>query len=199
MAGPSRTMPGKPARIRQHDGRIATRSATAGLARIPAPATGRARWEALHGDQRVQQADWLWPRRGDWMAQLDEAILADARPTLLVAHSLGCHLVAAWAAHSQHTSPGAGCTAGGPARPRARRHAADRRALAAAGAAAAAVPGHAAAQRRRPVLQRRRARAMAAAWGAAAHSVGAGRPRQRRQSAWATGRQAAPGCSELGR
>lgn len=41
------------------------------------------------------------------MMQLDEALLADARlheePAVLVAHSLGCHLVAAWAAHSQHT------------------------------------------------------------------------------------------------
>ncbi|HEY1091397.1 MAG TPA: alpha/beta hydrolase [Burkholderiaceae bacterium] len=62
----------------------------------------QSRWEDLHADQRVEQDDWLWPRRGDWMAQLEEAVLADPRPTLLVAHSLGCHLVAAWAAHSQH-------------------------------------------------------------------------------------------------
>jgi len=61
------------------------------------------RWEQAHGHQRVQQADWLWPRRGDWMMQLEQALLADECPALLVAHSLGCHLVAAWAAHSQHT------------------------------------------------------------------------------------------------
>jgi predicted alpha/beta hydrolase family esterase len=63
-------------------------------------------WETAHGDERVQQADWLWPRRGDWMAQLDEALLADTHqtPVVLAAHSLGCHLVAAWAAHSQHTA-----------------------------------------------------------------------------------------------
>ena len=60
-------------------------------------------WEQAHGHQRVQQSDWLWPRRGDWMMQLEETLLADARPALLVAHSLGCHLVAAWAAHSQHS------------------------------------------------------------------------------------------------
>ena len=40
------------------------------------------------------------------MMRLDEALLADdallAQPAVLVAHSLGCHLVAAWAAHSQH-------------------------------------------------------------------------------------------------
>lgn len=60
------------------------------------------RWESLHGFVRVHQDDWTWPRRGDWMARLDEVLLADERPTLLAAHSLGCHLVAAWAAHSRH-------------------------------------------------------------------------------------------------
>ena len=29
----------------------------------------QSRWEALHGDRRVAQDDWLWPRRGDWMAR----------------------------------------------------------------------------------------------------------------------------------
>lgn len=61
----------------------------------------QSRWEALHGFERVQQADWVWPRRGDWMARLDDVLHADQRPVLLVAHSLGCHLVAAWAAHSR--------------------------------------------------------------------------------------------------
>jgi uncharacterized protein len=61
-------------------------------------------WEAQHGFARVQQADWLWPRRGDWMARLEEVLLDDPRPALLVAHSLGCHLVAAWAAHSKNTA-----------------------------------------------------------------------------------------------
>lgn len=62
------------------------------------------RWELRHGFERVEQADWEWPRRGDWMARLDEVLLQDERPALLVAHSLGCHLVAAWAAHSRHTA-----------------------------------------------------------------------------------------------
>ena len=64
-------------------------------------------WEAEHGDARVVQHDYMRPRRGDWMARLDEAIVDQVVPTgvpaLLAAHSLGCHLVAAWAAHSQHT------------------------------------------------------------------------------------------------
>lgn len=65
------------------------------------PAHWQSRWESLHGFQRVEQADWDWPRRNDWVARLDEVLLGDSRPALLVAHSLGCHLVAAWAAHSQ--------------------------------------------------------------------------------------------------
>ena len=63
------------------------------------------RWAALHGFTRVEQDDWTWPRRGDWMARLDDVLLSgpDRRPAVLVAHSLGCQLVAAWAEHSRHT------------------------------------------------------------------------------------------------
>jgi predicted alpha/beta hydrolase family esterase len=68
------------------------------------PAHWQSRWQALHGFERVEQADWQWPLRGDWMARLDEVLLDDARPALLVAHSLGCQLVAAWAAHSRLAS-----------------------------------------------------------------------------------------------
>ena len=65
------------------------------------PGHWQTRWQALHGFERLQQADWLWPRRGDWMTRLEDALLDDPRPTALVAHSLGCHLVAAWAVHSR--------------------------------------------------------------------------------------------------
>jgi len=68
------------------------------------PEHWQTRWERIHGCQRVQQNDWLWPRRGDWMARLDEVLLEDPRPAILIAHSLGCHLVAGWAAHSQHSA-----------------------------------------------------------------------------------------------
>lgn len=63
----------------------------------------QSRWEALYGYARVQQHDWDHPLRGDWMAQLEEAVLAARAPVVLVAHSLGCMLAAAWAAHSQNT------------------------------------------------------------------------------------------------
>ena len=73
------------------------------------PRHWQSRWEALYGDVRVQQSDWMHPLRGDWMMRLDEAIgelelAEDAPQVALVAHSLGCHLVAAWAAHSRKTA-----------------------------------------------------------------------------------------------
>jgi predicted alpha/beta hydrolase family esterase len=64
----------------------------------------QSRWEAAHGYTRVQQHDWAQPLRGDWQIQLEEAVLACDEPAVLVAHSLGTMLVAAWAAHSQNTS-----------------------------------------------------------------------------------------------
>ena len=68
------------------------------------PEHWQSRWELLHGFERVEQSDWHWPRRGDWMARLEEVLLSTATPAVLVAHSLGCHLVAAWAAHSAHSA-----------------------------------------------------------------------------------------------
>lgn len=64
-------------------------------------------WEAGHRYQRVQQHDWLRPLRGDWIARLEDVLLArqaaGCPAAVLVAHSLGCQLVAAWAAHSRNT------------------------------------------------------------------------------------------------
>ena len=68
------------------------------------PGHWQTQWERLHGFVRVEQDDWQWPRRGDWMARLEEVLLEADTPALLVAHSLGCQLVAAWAAHSRHVS-----------------------------------------------------------------------------------------------
>ncbi|WPC04998.1 alpha/beta hydrolase [Pseudomonas benzenivorans] len=54
----------------------------------------------LAGSDRVEQGDWLAPRRDDWVAELQRSIAADPRPTLLIAHSLGCITVAHWAAQA---------------------------------------------------------------------------------------------------
>ena len=62
----------------------------------------QSRWETLHGDRRVEQHDWMRPLRGDWLARLEEVLLEQGKPSILVAHSLGCILVAAWAAHSKN-------------------------------------------------------------------------------------------------
>lgn len=67
------------------------------------PLHWQSRWEVLHGYTRVEQHDWLAPKRGDWIARLEEVILSCTGPVALVAHSLGCLQVAAWAAHSKHT------------------------------------------------------------------------------------------------
>lgn len=72
------------------------------------PAHWQSRWEALYGDVRVDQHDWMKPLRGDWLARLEEVLLAQNRPSILVAHSLGCMLVAAWAAFSKNTHRVAG-------------------------------------------------------------------------------------------
>jgi len=70
------------------------------------PAHWQSRWELRHGCQRVEQHDWQHPRRGDWSARLEEVVLAQpaGTPLLLAAHSLGCLLVAWWAAHSRHAT-----------------------------------------------------------------------------------------------
>ena len=61
-------------------------------------------WEQRHGYRRVEQHDWMRPLRGDWVARLEDVVLSCGEPAVLVAHSLGCILVAAWAAHSGHTA-----------------------------------------------------------------------------------------------
>jgi uncharacterized protein len=82
------------------------------------PAHWQSRWEAIYGYARVPQHDWQRPLRGDWIAQLETVLLSNkelsaqlicgpeadlaSKSVVLVAHSLGCHLVAAWAAHSRH-------------------------------------------------------------------------------------------------
>jgi predicted alpha/beta hydrolase family esterase len=62
------------------------------------------RWARLHGYAVVAQDDWMRPKRGDWLARLDEVVIDSPGSVVLVAHSLGCIQVAAWAAISQHTA-----------------------------------------------------------------------------------------------
>ena len=48
--------------------------------------------------ERVQQRDWDQPDAAEWIAALEAHIGRDTRPTVLIAHSLSCSLVARWAA-----------------------------------------------------------------------------------------------------
>lgn len=66
------------------------------------PAHWQSLWQAQHGYQRIDQHDWLRPLRGDWIARLEDVVLSADGPVVLVAHSLGCVLVTAWASHTRH-------------------------------------------------------------------------------------------------
>lgn len=58
-------------------------------------------WQrSLPGSARVEQRDWLNPDRQAWVAELQRSIDSDPRPTILIAHSLGCITVAHWAAQA---------------------------------------------------------------------------------------------------
>ena len=47
-------------------------------------------WQrSLPGSVRVEQSDWLNPQRADWVAALNQALAADPRPAILIAHSCG--------------------------------------------------------------------------------------------------------------
>ena len=64
--------------------------------------SGPEHWQTLFlrrnpGLARVEQADWDKPEPGAWIAALEAAGTAAPPPVVLVAHSLGCLLVAHWA------------------------------------------------------------------------------------------------------
>lgn len=65
-------------------------------------------WQRRHGHQRLEQHEWARPLRGDWQIQLENEVLQRTGPLWLVAHDLGCWLVAAWACASRHAHKVAG-------------------------------------------------------------------------------------------
>ena len=68
------------------------------------PSHWQSRWEQRHGYRRVDQHDWERPLRGDWLARLEDMVLACDEAAVLVAHGLGCIQAAAWAASSRHAN-----------------------------------------------------------------------------------------------
>jgi len=65
------------------------------------PEHWQSRWQDREPDfLRVQQRDWDEPDFADWHANLEAAVAGCSEAPILVAHSLGCLLVAAWAART---------------------------------------------------------------------------------------------------
>jgi uncharacterized protein len=68
------------------------------------PEHWQSRWQREYpGWKQVTQKDWERPVCSAWVESLNAAIQATRGPLVLVAHSLGCLLVAHWAA--SHTGP----------------------------------------------------------------------------------------------
>lgn len=64
--------------------------------------SGRGHWQTLWQQKypswtRAPHRDWNSPERDEWVAELDAAIADCTGRPILVAHSLGCMLVAQWA------------------------------------------------------------------------------------------------------
>lgn len=61
----------------------------------------QSRWEAMSPSfTRVVQREWDEPVCADWVTSLEQAVAHAGPDTVLVAHSLGCLLVAHWSASS---------------------------------------------------------------------------------------------------
>lgn len=134
-------------------------------------------WAALDPQiDRVVQRDWEAGTRAEWVATLDRAIQADQRPTVLVPHSLGCLTAAEWAA--RHRGPVVGALMVAPADV----HDSWADSAAARGPLYRSfrpVPMHPlpfpsllVASTDDPLLSRRRAQALADAWGSELQTVG---------------------------
>ncbi|MFZ6751153.1 RBBP9/YdeN family alpha/beta hydrolase [Undibacterium sp. Ren11W] len=65
------------------------------------PAHWQSLWESsLPNVSRVQQENWDQPNCQDWLASLEQQLCDTDEPVIIVAHSLGCALLAHWAQSS---------------------------------------------------------------------------------------------------
>ena len=68
----------------------------------------QSRWQAAHANyRRVEQRDWDHPVCSEWLAALELAVASSGAGSILVAHSLGCLLVAHWLQATQLRVAGA--------------------------------------------------------------------------------------------
>ena len=58
------------------------------------PSHWQSLWEQRYGLVRVEQEDWAHPNRSTWVKRLEAVLEDEPEPVVLVAHSLGCALVA---------------------------------------------------------------------------------------------------------
>jgi predicted alpha/beta hydrolase family esterase len=71
--------------------------------------SGPEHWQSIweqndHTCQRIVQDDWDRPSLAAWIERLESMVSASTEPMIIVAHSLGCLLVAHWASVSQNTN-----------------------------------------------------------------------------------------------
>jgi predicted alpha/beta hydrolase family esterase len=74
--------------------------------------SGKDHWQSLWQDKmprarRIRPSDWDRPYLDDWLSALDAAVGEATEPPVLVAHSLGCLLVAQWQSISAAPAAGA--------------------------------------------------------------------------------------------
>jgi predicted alpha/beta hydrolase family esterase len=62
------------------------------------------RWHLQMGGIWVEHRDWDRPNAEEWIQDLKKALKASQGPTLIIAHSLGCLLLAAWARERKETN-----------------------------------------------------------------------------------------------
>jgi uncharacterized protein len=123
--------------------------------------------------RRVEQHDWQAPRLDAWCETLERAVGASAEPTFLVAHSLGCALVAHWSARTR-TRCVRGALLVAPADVESPRHTPDcARNFAPLPRDSLGFPSVLVASRDDPYMSFARARALASAWGAQLVDAGA--------------------------
>ncbi len=65
-------------------------------------------WQARHPHwRRVVQADWNHPRCEEWVEAFEATMANCSVPPIIVAHSIGCLVIAHWASRSARTIRGA--------------------------------------------------------------------------------------------
>ncbi|HVW29308.1 MAG TPA: alpha/beta hydrolase [Polyangiaceae bacterium] len=129
-------------------------------------------WEKKYGYQRVEQDDWDHPEPGSWLRRLDEVVNESDEPVALVAHSLGCVLLAHWAPKAP-ASRVVGALAVAPADVDSPMHTPDEvRCFAPLPVAALPFPSIVVASRTDPYVRFARAEQIARGWGARLVDVG---------------------------